>query len=66
VVVVPPIRNTAQPESGKTRDAAIRLTSPEEYMNFAREHGIMVKDNREKGGCLWIQSDPRIDGMIKD
>ena len=26
----------------------------------------MVKDNREKGGCLWIQSDPRIDGMIKD
>ena len=67
----PPLNvSTAREEpfrtSARQQEAASRFTRLEDFLRFASGNGIMVKDNRGKGGCVWVKADSRIDGMIKN
>lgn len=67
----PPLNvSTAREEPFRTasrqQGAVSRFAKLEDFMKFASGNGIMVKDNREKGGCVWVKADPRIDGVIKN
>lgn len=53
-------------EKNKTGSSLLPIfSSVEDFMQYASSQGLRVKDNREKGGCLWIEDDPRINPMIE-
>ena len=67
--VRPESSGTSKPVSTAKASAnppASRFTRIEDFIIFASGNGVVVKDNRQKGGCLWVKSDPRIDSVIKD
>ena len=60
---------TSKPVStakASTNQPVSRFTRLEDFIIFASGNGVVVKDNRQKGGCLWVKSDPRIDSVIKE
>ncbi len=52
--------------SPRTQETISHFTSLEDFLQFARGNGIMVKDNRDKGGCVWVKADQRINGVIQN
>ncbi len=54
-----------KPETNKPVGSAAQFARLDDFMIYLSGNGITVKDNREKGGCLWVKADPRIDGIIK-
>ena len=65
----PPLNlSTAREEPFRTsprkQENVSHFTSLEDFLLFAKGNGIVVRDNRDKGGCLWVKADPRIDGVI--
>ena len=59
------IRRGAQIEKNSVGNTMPAFTWVEDFMRYASENGVPVKDNREKGGCIWIGSDPRINAIIE-
>ncbi len=61
-----PLSHGNHPEEAKNpRDSAGKFNTLESFMKYAEQNGVPVKDNREKGGCVWIGSAPGIDPLIK-
>lgn len=60
-----PVRRGVQMERNRTESTTPKFTRVEDFMEYASENGVPVKDNREKGGCIWIGSDPRINAIIE-
>ncbi len=56
-----PLRTATQ-----TSSEAARFSQLEDFLTFVGGNGILVKDNRGKGGCVWVKADPKIDKIIKD
>lgn len=59
------IRKGIQVEKIRTDNATPSFTRIEDFIKYAGENGVPVKDNREKGGCIWVGSDPRINAIIE-
>lgn len=59
-----PVRKGVLIEKNRTNTVP-GFASLEDFMKYASESGARVKDNREKGGCVWISSDPRINAIIE-
>ncbi len=49
----------------RKQETVSRFTRLEDFLQFVQGNGIMVKDNRGKGGCVWVKADPRVDAVIQ-
>ena len=77
MVSPPPVMNMPQKSAEPARKGVVveknvTINKPptfsriEDFMAYASRNGVPVIDNREKGGCIWIASDPRFNTYIEN
>lgn len=59
-------RQNGRTNSAIDKTTAMNFTRLDDFLIFASGNGVMIKDNREKGGCIWVKADPKINSIIQN